>query len=148
MDNFKSFVAYHFTLSSRRDTEYWRKMTEWVNMDARLEDPKFLELHTTMSEMATRMLQTHEMPGDLSMGGVPDIFVGNRYIPTNKTHLEIFSNFAEIRGGTRPNFFSDQTADYWEQKKEYINSLAEDTLSHYEYLKQHIYKEDTDKDKD
>jgi len=144
MDNFKSFVAYHYTLSSRRDTEYWRKMTEWVAMDARLEDPKFLELHTTMSEMATRMLQTHDMPGDLSMGGVPDIFVGNRYIPTNKTHLDIFSNFAEVRGGTKPNFFNDQTADYWEQKKEYINSLAEDSLSHYQYLKQHIYKEEDD----
>ena len=32
------------------------------------------------------------------------------------------------------------TQDYWDQKKQYIDMLAEDAPSHYQYLKDTIYE--------
>jgi len=140
MSGFKSFVGYHFTLSGRRDTEYWRQAGEWINMDARIEDPKWDDTHTNLSEMANRMLQSHDLPGEPYMGGIPDIFVGMNHIPVNTTQLKVLEGLLLARNGEIPEMFTQQTQDYWDQKKQYIQMLADDAPSHYQYLTDTIYE--------
>jgi len=140
LEGFKHFVTYHFTLSSRRDTEYWRQATEWTIMDATMTDRKLFEQASTPKEMANRMLQSHDLPGDMNMGGMPDIFVGNRYTPANYTQLKVLKDLYTWRQGSVPDIYTKQTQDYWDQKKEYINTLCEDAPSHYQYLKDNFYE--------
>jgi len=136
MQSFKFFVAYHYTLSSRRDTPYWKHVTENIEMDSEMSKPG---TQSQVSEIATRLLQSHHLPGDFSMGGIPDIFVGMHTGPINSTQMKILSEILLGRNGTVPEYFNSQTQDYWNQKKEYINGLASTALSHYQYLKERIY---------
>lgn len=140
MGGFKSFVGYHFTLSGRRDTEYWRQAGEFINMDARISDPKWDDTHTNLSEMSNRMLQSHDLPGEPYMGGIPDIFVGMHHIPVNTTQLKVLEGLLLARNGEIPEMFTQQTQDYWDQKKQYIQMLADDAPSHYQYLTDTIYE--------
>jgi hypothetical protein len=73
------------------------------------------------------------------MGGIPDIFVGMNTLPVNPTQLKIMNQILLGRNGTLPEFYNNQTQDYWNQKKEYINSLASIAPSHYQYLKENIH---------
>lgn len=139
MQGFKFFVSYHYTLSSRRDTPYWKYVTEEITMEPRMNDPKFKELPNQVSEMATRLLQSHHVPGDPNMGGMPDILVGMNTLPTNTITIDIVKQILEGRQGQAPEFFSQQTQEYWNQKKDYIRRIAETAPTHYEYLKENIY---------
>ena len=143
MTGFKFFVAYHFTLSSRRDTEYWRQATEYLRMDPRMDNSKLVDsLESLPAVMANALLQSHQLQGDLSMGGIPDIFVGNRCIPANMTQMKVLEDLMVARNGSLPEIYTQQLQDYWDQKKDYIQTLANDSLSHYEYLKKNIFERD------
>ena len=145
MYGFRNFVAYHFALTSRRDTEYWRQAGEYIRMEPRMDDPKYIDCLDSMpSAMANSLLQSHQLPGDMSMGGIPDIFVGNECIPSNPTQMRILNDLVRSRQGSEPEIYTKQLQDYWDQKKDYIQTLANDSMSHYEYLKTHIYKENVD----
>mgnify|MGYP006908360699 FL=1 len=109
-------------------------------MDATSTDRRLFEQPSTPKEMANRMLQSHDLPGELNMGGMPDIFVGNRYTPANYTQLKVLKDLYQWRQGSVPDIYTKQTQDYWDQKKEYINTLCEDAPSHYQYLKDTIYE--------
>ena len=140
MTGFRDFVAYHFTLSSRRDTEYWKANGEYIQMDPRMEDPKYSEvLQSLPAVMAQNLLQSHHLSGGIETSGVPDIFVGNRTIPANTTQLTILNNLVVSRQGKAPEIYTKQLQDYWDQKKAYIQELANDAPSHYQYLKENIY---------
>jgi hypothetical protein len=140
MTGFRDFVAYHFTLSSRRDTEYWKANGEYIQMDTRMEDPKYSEvLQSLPAVMAQNLLQSHNLAGGIETSGVPDIFVGNRTIPANTTQLTILNNLVVSRQGKVPEIYTKQLQDYWDQKKAYIQELANDAPSHYQYLKENIY---------
>lgn len=138
MQSFKFFVSYHYTLSSRRDTPYWKHVTENIEMDSEMLIPGN-QMPSQVGELAVRLLQSHHLPGDFSMGGVPDIFVGMHTVPFNPTQMKLLSAILIGRNGTVPEFFNNQTQDYWNQKKEYINGLAATAPSHYQYLKEKIY---------
>jgi hypothetical protein len=143
MTGFKHFVQYHFSLSSRRDTEYWRQATEYLRMDPRMDNSKLVDsLESLPAVMANALLQSHQLQGDLSMGGIPDIFVGNRCIPANMTQMKVLEDLMVARNGSLPEIYTQQLQDYWDQKKDYIQTLANDSLSHYEYLKKNIFERD------
>jgi tryptophan halogenase len=139
MDGFRNFVAYHYVFSSRRDTPYWKYVTEEIEMDSLMLDRNFNQIPTAGSDLAVKLLQMHNLPGDASMGGMPDILVGMDVLPVSKTQLAIVKQLIEARHGQAPEFFTSQTQDYWDQKKEYINSLMETAPSHFEYLRDNIY---------
>lgn len=138
MQSFKFFVSYHYTLSSRRDTPYWKHVTENIEMDSEMLIPGN-QIPSQIGDLAVRLLQSHHLPGDFSMGGVPDIFVGMHMKPVNNTQLKVLTSILLGRNGTVPEFFNNQTQDYWNQKKEYIAGLASTAPSHYQYLKEKIY---------
>jgi tryptophan halogenase len=139
MQGFKHFVSYHYTLSSRRDTPYWKHVTENITMEPRMVDGNLKELPNQVTEMATRLLQSHHVPGDPNLGGMPDILVGMQTTPTNSITLDIVRSVIVGRQGEAPEFFSQQTQEYWNQKKDYISRIAEHAPSHYQYLKERIY---------
>ena len=140
MESFKNFVTYHYVFSSRRDTPYWQHITENIEMDPLMFDRKFNQVPPTAAgDLAIKLLQTHTMPADQSMGGMPDILVGMHTLPVSPTQMEIVKMLIESRHGQVPEFFTSQTQDYWDQKKEYINSLMETAPTHYQYLKDTIY---------
>jgi hypothetical protein len=139
MTGFKYFVGYHYTLSSRRDTKYWQYITEEIEMNPLMHDPQLNQIPNNVTEIAVKLIQSHYLPGDLSMGGIPDIFVGSNTLPVNLTQMKIMKDILVARKGTDPEFFMSSTQDYWNQKKEYINGLAETAPSHYDYLKETIY---------
>jgi tryptophan halogenase len=139
MQGFKNFVNYHYSLSARRDTDYWKYVTEEITMDKKMLDPTLKEVPSQVSEMATRLLQSHHVPGDPQLGGMPDILVGMRTLPTNSITLDIIKMIIEARNGQPLEFLSAQTQEYWNQKKDYIFKIAETAPSHYQYLKDVIY---------
>jgi tryptophan halogenase len=138
MHSFKFFVCYHYTLSSRRDTPYWKHVTENIEMDSNMLIPGN-QMPSQVGELAVRLIQSHHLPGDFSMGGVPDIFVGMHTMPVNPTQLNVMNSILLGRNGSIPEYFNNQTQDYWNQKKEYINGLAASSPTHYQYLKEKIY---------
>jgi tryptophan halogenase len=140
MDSFRNFVTYHYVFSSRRDTPYWEHMTEQVEMDSLMLDRKLNQIPSAANDLAIKLLQTHSMPGDHTMGGMPDIMVGLNTLPVSITQLNIVSQLIAARHGQAPDFYTTQTQDYWDQKKEYITSLVDTAPSHYQYLKENIYK--------
>lgn len=139
MDGFKNFVGFHYAYSSRRDTPYWRHVTEEIEMDPLMNDKKFFQVPSAVAELGVKLIQTHNLPGDTSSGGLPDILVGMHTMPANPTQLTMVDYIITARTGTQPTLFNQQTQEYWDQKKEYINTLAEDAPSHYQYLKENIY---------
>jgi tryptophan halogenase len=139
MDGFKCFVGFHYTLSARRDTDYWVHMTNEAMMNPRLLDRNARADSGQAGEMAVRLLQMHHIPGDPQLGGAPDIFVGMECLPTNTITLDVIGHIIKGRQGQEPEYVSQQTLEYWEQKKDYINKVAETAPSHYQYLKERIY---------
>jgi hypothetical protein len=139
MDGFRNFVTYHYVFSSRKDTPYWRYITEEIVMDPLMLDRKFSQVPSAASELAMKLLQTHHMPGDQTMGGMPDILVGLQVSPLSVTQMDIVKQLIKARHGEVPEFYTSQTQDYWDQKKEYIKSLIDTAPSHYQYLRENIY---------
>jgi hypothetical protein len=139
MDSFRNFVTYHYVFSSRRDTPYWQYITSQIEMDPLMFDRKLNAIPTAATDLAVKLLQTHHMPGDPSMGGMPDILVGMNVLPVSRTQLDIVRMIIDARQGQTTEFYTSQTQDYWDQKKEYIESLVDTAPSHYQYLKDNIY---------
>lgn len=148
MTGFLHFVTYHYTMSSRRDTPYWKHVTEEIIMDPEMDGYIATHINSQVAEMATRLLHSHYISGDFSMGGMPDIFVGNHVNPTNPSQLRVLSSIVKGRQGSAPDMFLEQTQDYWNQKKEYIEGLAEEAPSHYRYLEDKIYNPVVTEDND
>lgn len=139
MKGFSYFVGYHYTLSSRRDTPYWKYVTEEITMDPEMGDISKNYGGSQITEIAVRLLSAHYLTGDFSLGGMPDILVGMHISPCNDTQMKLLQDILLGRNGSIPEFITGQTEDYWSQKKEYIEGLALDAPSHYSYLKEKIY---------
>lgn len=138
MDGFKSFVAYHFTPSSRRDTPYWQHVTQNIVMEPRLSDKKLCDIETIDRTYSRCFTETHHL--DDKMGGFPDIFVGMHMFPANKLSLDWFQYGNRVWNGAEQEVFSPNTQLYWNFKKNASQSVANKSPSHYQYLKEHIYK--------
>lgn len=139
MDGFKYFVAYHYTLSSRKDTPYWVHMTDKVEMNPLMYNRSTRAEAGQVGEMAVRLLQMHQISGDPQLGGMPDILTGNHTWPVNPITLENYKNIVKGRQGMTPDFTNPQTIEYWSQKKDYVKKIAASAPTHYQYLKEKIY---------
>jgi tryptophan halogenase len=137
MNGFKMFVAYHYTLSARRDNGYWRHVTENIVMDGRVYDKYVSELRTIVNDYATRLLKTHEFGED--MGGMPDILVGMHNIPMNAMAFDWHNYAMKVQHGAEPMLFQQPTQIYWNRRTAYSNKIANESPSHYQYLKHTIY---------
>jgi hypothetical protein len=104
-------------------------------------DKELSELHTIASDIAGKMLRSHELgTGD---GGFPDIFVGNHMLPVNRMSLEKIKYDGLYIGTARtvPAIFNTATENYWRQKKAKNEHVVNKCPSHYQYLKTKHYKD-------
>lgn len=136
MHGFKLFVTYHYTFSSRRDNQYWQHVTQNITMDGRMYDRYIAELHTVVSDYATRLYASHSFGEE--MGGMPDILVGMHRFPMNPMGLD-WHMYKRNLFGPGPDLFQNSTQLYWNQRKAYCEKIAGQSPSHYEYLKDKIY---------
>jgi hypothetical protein len=132
MDTFKKFIVYHYVLSSRRDTEYWRDITENMTLN-----PDLLELNHSPSdncaEFAFSKLETNQFNN--AAGGTIDVFTGMHHFPFTRISLEL----SKIISGNPNLLWLKQLQGYWDLKRHNIQKIANNSLSHYEYLKENIH---------
>jgi tryptophan halogenase len=130
MENFKSFITYHYIPSSRRDTEYWRHMTNNVEMNFKT------DLKT--EEIARSFTLAHVINDD--SGGMPDIFTGMHLFPMNPLAFDWWYYGERVRTGRDTHqYYTQNCQHYWSQKKSQITALTNSLPSHYRYLKETIY---------
>jgi hypothetical protein len=133
MDTFKKFIAYHYVLSSRRDTEYWRDVTENMTIN-----PNLLELKHSPSdnsaEFAFNKLETNQY--NSSAGGIVDVFTGMHHFPFTKITLEL----SKIISGNPNLLWLNQLQGYWDLKRNNIERIVYNSPSHYKYLRENIHK--------
>lgn len=136
MDTFKKFIAYHYVLSSRRDTDYWRYVTENITIN-----PELLELKQSSTdnsaEFAFSKLETNQFNN--IAGGTIDIFTGMNHFPFTKISLEM----SKIISGNPDFSWLKQLQGYWDLKTFNIKKVTNNSLSHYEFLKQNVHKNTT-----
>jgi hypothetical protein len=138
LEGFKNFVNYHYSFSARRDTDYWKYVTEQIVMDERLYDKKISELRTVVSDYAIRLLKTHDFGHE--MGGMPDILVGMHQKPINQFSLDWHRYKYIASDGIIPITFRSETQIFWNQRRSICEKIADESKSHYQYLKENIYK--------
>jgi len=139
MESFKVFVSLHYLMSGRRDTPYWRHVTETIELDWRLIDKNFKELKTMASDLSVALLSDHNL--NLNDGGIPDIFIGNHLNPINRMAIEKIKYDHSVWGKGEPLvLLKESTLHYWNQKKAKNKLIADKCPSHYQYLKDKIYK--------
>lgn len=136
MDTFKKFIAYHYVLSSRRDTDYWRYVTENITIN-----PELLELKQSSTdnsaEFAFSKLETNQFNN--IAGGTIDIFTGMNHFPFTKISLEMSKIISD-----NPDFsWLKKLQGYWDLKNFNIKKVTNNSLSHYEFLKQNVHKNTT-----
>jgi len=140
IEGMRQFLCQHYALSSRRDTPYWKHVTEEIeydNVTAKFDKPIHPDPTTNeFVDLAYRL--NHSKEFDPGMGGIPYIAVGMGYNPINSTDVL-------LRDG---RFFPPRIPDYWkETKAKYEKHRAETQLfidkmpSHYQFLKDNIYSD-------
>lgn len=138
MHGFKLFVGYHYTFSSRRDTAYWRYVTENITMDARMQDDYLRGLQTVAIDYGVRLLRSHTFRED--MGGMVDVLVGMHQKPMNTFAYDWYVYGKLARGDKDVNMFLDSTQQYWNTRNAHVQRVSDSALGHYEYLKSTIYQ--------
>jgi len=134
MENFKSFVTYHYIPSSRRDTEYWQHMTSNVEMNFKTD--------LGAEDIARSFTVEHSINNLNAQNGMSDIFVGMHMNPMNPLAFDWWKYGKSVEEGIQvpaTGYYSQQTQSFWDQKKMQISNLAKKLPSHYQYLKEKIY---------
>ena len=131
--NFSEFVALHYALSVRNDTEYWKENAE------RTYDPKMINLEPTIF-VGFKDLQVKKMvsadPGH-HREGIPWISVGMNYPVLDKVDQQLhqFNDQIDHKTAWVPNFsMYDERKIKWQYAAKFETSL-------YQYLKNKIYGE-------
>jgi len=132
-NNFAEFVALHYTLSIRRDTKYWRDISEKVYCEKMANlvpshSVGFFDLHSRKMFGKPRIDPT---------AGITYISVGMNYLLRDRIDQEW-----EIHGDSE-NFknYVDRLKENFDKKKERWNTAAKNSPSLHQYLKSNIYKE-------
>jgi len=135
--NFAKFVALHYALSHRDDTEYWRaiKNKSFTGLDG---DPYVPYRSRTDSfyDMTYRYME--EWGHSFGLAGIPYIATGLNLNMMNSRRIDNM----EYRFKTDMKEEIASIVDHWEMKKEMWNKFAEKCPTLEEYLNNTFYNED------
>ena len=130
--SFIEFVAMHYALSNRNDSQYW------MDISNKTFQPKVPDLSPTMvagfQELAENKINANKYEPS---SGVHCIATGLNYFPVDKNTIEewkIFYNF-DYSGQLK------QTFKNWENLKKVWNQEADKSPTMYQYLKENIYND-------
>jgi len=121
-DGFFDFVEIHYSHSERKDTEFWRYMTEKESPKNHRE-----EMGATFSGYISGF-----NPQNL---GIACIMVGHEFLPLNKTSLKLWDWTQQQDIHTVAACFEFRT----NKDKKMWDEEAKELPSHYEYLKKKFY---------
>jgi tryptophan halogenase len=131
--SFKDFVSMHYALSSRTDTDYWRKATQNTNYSNILASGEWTTLSDGYVEFAK---QINKKEFSMELAGLIYIAAGMGYSPISPRHMQFTSRL-------HPEVLT--ALDAYKKSIELHRSKIERKIaampSHYEYLKKNIYKE-------
>jgi len=126
-NEFAEFVALHYALSKRTDSEYWRDVTSKNYVSAAKEHPSFF---SAIVDSKTRMGVTPDR------GGYPWILVGMGYLGLDK----ISGFLLEAELGIPVSQAYDKQIAYLTSRKNYWESCIKKQTTLYEYLNKYIYQ--------
>lgn len=130
--NFAEFVALHYALSIRNDTEYWKDNNRRIYSPGldRLVPQSFQGFY----DLQHAKMFTNQVP---EFAGITRISVGMNYPILDPITIRGY----EIRTGANHKEVFNESFERFERKKMYWNSLADLEPTLYQYLKQNIYKD-------
>ena len=130
--NFAQFVAMHYALSIRDDTEYWKANANRVYSPGM----PSLEPETAIGFYKLQGAKMFEYGHDSDIAGINWISVGMNYFVSDKTTVTLRQNLR------RENFriTYDPIFRMWEERKARWNESAKNYGSLYQYLKDNIHK--------
>lgn len=132
-DNFAQFVALHYALSSRRDTDYWKEISNKC-FDERVYK-RIVNLSSGgFSEFSDRNIIFKEHNPD---HGIHCIATGSNYFTLDLSVIKYQQFYDEIDHKE----MIDQYIPMWEQLKFNASMAADRCPSVYEYLKEEIYND-------
>lgn len=123
INSFKYFVGFHYGLSKRNDTEYWRHVTNNVSYESISLDFLSSSIH---SERGFYSLRTE---------GLYYIAAGMGYNPVDESRFKFTCEL-----GNNDYYQPDQTMDQWLSHKREVMRIVDRLPTHYEFLKRNIYK--------
>lgn len=143
LDGFRDFVAGHYALSSRHDTPYWKHHTQektYLNLEDGKGWPRGQNNMTfTDSFLAMQhTLLTHKVWTPQGAGW-NYIMGGMGYKPLGEYYWGVV---CEDLPGKEEN--AERIYESWLQHKENLIAYVQSLPTHYEFLKEHIYKDESD----
>ena len=115
INTFKDFIALHYYLSPRTDSEYWKYYTQRSHLSEN-------------STLYNNFICCYNRGDDLTnrrLGGLPYIAAGLGYHPSLPTNISMVE--------------CQKSKVHYEEDKKKILKYLETQPSHYDYLRQHIY---------
>jgi hypothetical protein len=133
LEGFKQFISLHYGLSSREDTEYWKYVTNNIHYSPKILDLE-VEFRFNVSDLMYRLNISNELSQELA--GETFILAGMNYNPISlsKIQMEIYRNKSV------ETIFKDLVFRFVQKKQEILMKI-ENLPSHYEFLRNKIYKD-------
>ena len=133
----KNFVAQHYALSSRTDTEYWKHVTDNVNYDLDEDNPYTINgITCTKSMEHIHTSQWLINYWDTSLNGAAYILAGMGYLPATKRYIK---RHRDVRN--KNDFDLMVIKEKVEQYDRFLKEKVKTLPSHYQFLKENIYDE-------
>ena len=129
---FKDFISMHYALSMRDDTPYWKAVTENITYSEAMNryEPSVYNPYMVMAS------NTFHKKSYASEGsGIIYIAAGMGHNCVNKTHADYLSEVF------REPDYNEKVWQIWEEHRDHIIDHLKTVPSHYEFLKNTIYKE-------
>jgi hypothetical protein len=133
--NFAQFIALHYALSVRNDTEYWKYITN-LNYD-----PGMVELKPSTS------IGFNDLTHRKMFSETPDPAAGITYVSAGMNYFMLDQVGQKWHEGHDHIDYSSMLAPVFtmfDDRKNKWNKFAEKELSLYQYLKKNIFTEDHD----
>lgn len=129
---FKDFISQHYALSMRNDTPYWKQVTGGITFSPEMNSmtPK---MYNSYIDLATRQHRTRAYSQDMS--GIIYIAAGMGYNPMDRAH----KRFMDEKYLEKPGY-ETEVYNKWLEHKEQVMAHIATLPTHYEYLKNNIYK--------
>lgn len=129
---FKEFVAMHYALSKREDTQYWKDISkkEFQPMVAKCEPHQY----TGFADLAERKINTNRYE---TTAGINCIATGMNYFPVDSNVIEDWKFFDNIDyyEYTKPVFYK------WEVLKSIWQQEADESPTMYKWLKDNMHND-------
>ena len=127
---FSQFVALHYALSHRDDTEYWR------DVGKRVYSPKIYDTANNVEDAFTRSFLLRLTDYRFDNSGINAVATGLNYFATDKNAIESFVN--------NENFYKNalKAAHRLNKKRDHWAELVKNEPEHIDILKEKIYHDE------